>query len=285
MQDINILGVLNSMVFVYSNIFSNFTLDSLLAQMQLIMLIKTVYIIITSLLPIEGIIQPFFTPFTYLHQMFHAHAAKKLNNKYRGEDGRNSGLVRISTNLGYSTWNKSEYSGMSFFFSNSSVLTTRDISYFANSSMAPSLIALVVIVSVGPLMQQFFFAIIHFYILCGITLFLMPSKADSKLIMNYIIVRTEISSWYIINIVFVFLITSSTYALKYQFLGYYPNYWYIEPILMGIWSSICYIVLLMFILMMTEEKSVFKNRQYQYHFSNERVRINEEEIIDDMEIR
>jgi hypothetical protein len=81
MQTINVPELFNSMIFVYSNIFSNFTLEAILAQMQLIMLIKTVHFILTAFLPIDGIIQTIFSPFVYVHQIFHAHAAKKLNNK------------------------------------------------------------------------------------------------------------------------------------------------------------------------------------------------------------
>jgi hypothetical protein len=81
----------------------------------------------------------------------------------------------MATSLGYSTYRKSEYSSISFFMSNSTVLTIPDVMYFANSSTVPSFVALLFIVSIGPLMQEFIFAVIHLYIVCGITLCLMPS--------------------------------------------------------------------------------------------------------------
>jgi hypothetical protein len=114
MQTINVPELFNSMIFVYSNIFSNFTLEAILAQMQLIMLIKTVHFILTAFLPIDGLIQTLFSPFVYVHQIFHAHAAKKLNNKYKSDSGYNPGLIRMATSLGYSTYRKSEYSNISF---------------------------------------------------------------------------------------------------------------------------------------------------------------------------
>ncbi len=278
MQALDIGQIFSSMIFTYSTIFSNFSINSILAQIQLIMIIKTVYIILSSILPIDGIVQTIFSPFVYIHQIFHAHAAKKLNNKYRSEDGRTDTPIRITTSLGSSTWTKNEYSNISFFMSNTSVLTIRDVAYFANSSTVPSFVMLLAIVSVGPLMQQFVFAIIHLYILCGITLCLMPSKADSKLILNYIIVRTEISAWYVVNIFIVFIITAGTYALKYEYLGYYPNFWYVEPLLMGIWSAMCYLILLGLIIMFTEERK-FTAKKRSYYIQNERLKVEKEKQI------
>jgi len=283
MQAIDFGQILNSAIFTYSQIFSNFSINSILAQIQLIMIIKTVYFILSSFLPIEGIVSTIFTPFSYLHEIFHAHAAKKLNNKYRSEDSRAQTPIRITTSLGKSTSSSSEYSNISFFMSNASVLTIRDVSYFANSSTVPSFVMLIAIISVGPLMQQFVFAIIHFYILCGITLCLMPSKADSKLIVNYIIVKTEISAWYIVNIFLVFILAAGTYAGKYYYLGYYPAFWYVEPLLMGIWSAMCYILLLGLIIMFTEEKK-FTAKKRSYYMNNEKVKIQTEEIAQDIQM-
>ena len=93
----------------------------------------------------------------------------------------------------------------------------------------------------------------------------MPSKADSKLIVNYILIRTDISGWYVINIIIVFLLTASTYAMKYYFLGYYPAYWYVEPLLMGIWSVISYLILFGLIVMFTEEKKIFPKKRRNIH--------------------
>jgi hypothetical protein len=156
--------------------------------------------------------------------------------------------------------------------------------YFANSSTIPSFVALLFIVSVGPLMQEFIFAEIHLYIVCWITLCLLPSKADSKLIINFIIVRTEISAWYVINIFLVFLLAASAYSLKYYYLGYYPNYWYIEPVLMGIWSSICYLILFGLVIMFTEEKRIHPAKR-QFYLERERLKVEDEEILHDLEIQ
>ena len=84
---IDIGQVFTSAVLVYAGIFSNFSLNSILAQIQLIMIIKTVYILLSSFLPIEGLVNTIFAPFSYVHEIFHAHAAKKLNNIYRDENG------------------------------------------------------------------------------------------------------------------------------------------------------------------------------------------------------
>ena len=258
---IDIGQVFTSAVLVYAGIFSNFSLNSILAQIQLIMIIKTVYILLSSFLPIEGLVNTIFAPFSYVHEIFHAHAAKKLNNKYRDENGSPRMYIRMNTSLAKTSFRGQEYSNVSFMISNQSAMTIRDVSYFANSSTVPAFVMLLVIVSVGPLMQQFVFAIIHFYILCGITLCLMPSKADSKLVINYILIRTEISGWYLINLILVFLLTSSTYGLKYYMLGYYPSFWWVEPILMGIWSLLCYLLLFGLIIMFTEEKKLFPQKK------------------------
>lgn len=279
MQTIDIGQVFTSAIYVYASIFSNFSLNSILAQIQLIMLIKTIYFILSSFLPIEGLVNVIFSPFTYIHELFHAHAAKKLNNKYRDENGSPRLFIRMNTSLAKSSFRGQEYSNVSFMISNQSAMTIRDVAYFANSSTVPSFVMLLVIVSVGPLMQQFVFAIIHLYILCGITLCLMPSKADSKLIVNYILIRTEISGWYLINIIIVFLLTASTYGLKYYMLGYYPAYWYIEPLLMGIWSVLCYLLIFGLIVMFTEEKKLFPQKrrrmeeQQSYQMTDEEVEL------------
>ena len=284
MQGLDIGGIFSSMIFVYANIFSNFTLDSILAQIQLIMLIKTLYIILSSFLPIEGLANTLFAPFSFLHQIFHAHAAKKLNNKYRDEQGRPRSFIRMNASLGNTSFRSQEYSNVSFMISNESAMTIRDVTYFANSSTVPSFVAILVMVSVGPLMQEFWFAVIHLYILCGITICLMPSKADSKLILIYIIIRTEISAWYVVNIFLVFILTAGTYGLKYYYLNYYPPYWIVEPILMGIWSVLCYLLLFGIIIMFTEEKKIFSTKR-KYLFSNEKVSWSEEEqeLLNDIE--
>jgi hypothetical protein len=68
MQQLDLFQVFDSMIFVYSNIMSNVTLEGLLTQMQLIMLIKTVYFALSTFLPIEGLVNSIFTPFSYMHQ-------------------------------------------------------------------------------------------------------------------------------------------------------------------------------------------------------------------------
>jgi fucose 4-O-acetylase-like acetyltransferase len=95
----------------------------------------------------------------------------------------------------------------------------------------------------------------------------MPSKADSKLITNFILIRTEISPWYIINMFLLFLVAAGTYGLKYYYLDYFPNYWIIEPITMGIWSVICYLFIFSLIVSLSNEKKLFplrKKNDYQY---------------------
>ena len=261
MQQLNIMGVLSSIVVVYANIFSNFTPDSILAQIQLLVIIKTVYFLLSSFLPIEGLVNTIFGPFTYMHQIFHAHTAKKLNHKYRDDLGRSKNPVRMSVSLGDSSIRSREYSNLSYMLNNTSELTIRDVMYFANASTVPAFVMLLVIVSMGPLMQQFIFAIIHLYIVCGITLCLMPSKADSKLITNFIVIRTELSAWYVVNVFITFTLSAALYAVKYTYLGYYPAFWFIEPILMGIWSVICYLTIFSLIVVLTEERKVFGTRE------------------------
>ena len=240
--------------------------------------------ILSSFLPIEGLANTLFAPFSFLHQIFHAHAAKKLNNKYRDDQGRPRSFIRMNASLGNTSFRSQEYSNVSFMISNESAMTIRDVSYFANASTVPSFVAILVMVSVGPLMQDFWFAVIHLYVLCGIVICLMPSKADSKLIMNYIIIRTEISAWYVVNIFLVFMLTAGTYGLKYYYLNYYPPYWIVEPILMGIWSVICYLLLFGILIMFTEEKKIFPMKR-TYTFRNEQVSWTEEEqeLLNDIE--
>ena len=285
LQAIDFGGVFNSAVFIYANIFSNFSIDSLLAQMQLIMLIKTIYFILSSFLPIEGFVNTIFSPFSYIHQIFHAHAAKKLNNKYRDETGRPISFIRMNASLGNASFRSKEYSNVSFMISNESAMTIRDVMYFANSSTVPSFVMILAIVSVGPLMQEFFFAIIHFYILCGIVLCLMPSKADSKLIINYILIRTEISGWYIINIFIVFILTAGTYSLKYYYLNYFPPYWVVEPLLMGVWSVVMYLLFFGIIVTMTEEKRLFPVKKGFVRQSQDEVLTEEEqELLNEIDV-
>ena len=285
MQAIDFGQVFGSMVFIYSNIFSNFSLDSIIAQMQLIMLIKTIYFLLSAFLPIEGLVNTIFSPFSYIHQIFHAHAAKKLNNKYRDESGRPRSFIRMNASLGNASFRSKEYSNVSFMISNESAMTIRDVMYFANSSTVPSFVMLLAIVSVGPLMQDFTFAIIHFYILCGIVLCLMPSKADSKLIINYILIRTEISGWYIINIFIVFILSAGTYALKYYYLGYFPPFWVVEPLLMGIWSAIAYLMLFGILVTLTEEKKLFPyKRNYVRPVQEDYLTEEEQEILNEIDI-
>ena len=261
MQQFDIMGVLSSMVLVYANIFSNFSLDSILAQIQLLVIIKTVYFLLSSFLPIEGIVNTIFGPFTYMHQRFHAHAAKKLNHKYRDDFGRSKNPVRMNVSLGDSSIRSREYSNLSYMLNNTSELTIRDVMYFANASTVPAFVMLLVIVSMGPLMQTFIFAVIHLYIVCGITLCLMPSKADSKLITNFIVIRTELSAWYVVNVFITFSLSATLYGVKYMYIDYYPAFWFVEPILMGIWSVICYLFLFSLIILLTEERKVFGTRE------------------------
>ena len=59
----------------------------------------------------------------------------------------------------------------------------------------------------------------------------------------------------------VFMLTAGMYGLKYYALGYYPAFWFVEPILMGIWSVICYLAFFSFIIVVTEERKVFGTRE------------------------
>ena len=225
MQQIDLFQVFSSMVFVYGHIFSNFTLDSILAQIQLLLTIKTMYVLLSMFLPIKGLVNAIFSPFSYMHQLFHASAAKKLNKKYTDNYGRPKGQINTNISLGGSSLRHQEYSNFAFMINTKGDLTLRDVMYFANSSSAPAFVMLLAIVSVGPLMQDFLLILIHLYVVCGITICLMPSTSDSKLIVNYIVLRTSISSWYVSNIFIVFFLSLGVYALKYYYLGYYPPYW------------------------------------------------------------
>ena len=86
------------------------------------------------------------------------------------------------------------------------------------------------------------------------------------------------------NIFLVFMLTAGTYGLKYYYLNYYPPYWIVEPILMGIWSVICYLLLFGILIMFTEEKKIFPMKR-TYTFRNERVNWTEEEqeLLNDIE--
>lgn len=263
MQQLGIFGIVSSAIFVYANIFSNFSLDSILAQIQLIVIIKTVYFVVSSLLPIQGIVNTIFQPFTYMHKIFHVHAAKKLNEKHRDETGRPGKEIRMNLSLGDSSIRNEEYSNISFMVNGAGDMSIRDIMYFANSSTVPAFVMLLAIVSLGPLMQTLLFALIHLYIVCGITLCLMPSKADSRLITNFILVKTQISAWYVANIFIVFFLSASCYGLKYYYMDYYPSFWFVEPFLMGIWSVLCYVFLLSLVIMLTEEPELYRKEEYK----------------------
>lgn len=261
MDYVNYGEVFKSLVYIYGNIFSNFTLGAILAQIQLMMAIKTIYIILSMVFPIEGLVNGIFKPFTMLHQMFHAHAAKKINNSHRDEQGRPKQHIRMNVSLGDSSLRNREYTNLSFMISNASDLTIRELSYFANASTAPSFVMILLIISVGPLMQTFWFTLLHFYILTGIILCLMPSKADSKLIFNYVLIKSELSPWYAYNTLLVFIASAGSYAMKYYYEDWYPAYWFVEPLLMGIWTVMCYVVLFAFIVAISDERKLFPDKE------------------------
>lgn len=46
-------------------------------------------------------------------------------------------------------------------------------------------------------------------------------------------------------------------------MDYYPAFWFVEPFLMGIWSVLCYVSLLSFLIMFTEEPQLYKKENYR----------------------
>jgi hypothetical protein len=53
---------------------------------------------------------------------------------------------------------------------------------------------------------------------------------------------------------------------------------------MGIWSSICYLILFGLVIMFTEEKRIHPAKR-QFYLERERLKVEDEEILHDLEIQ
>ena len=81
------------------------------------------------------------------------------------------------------------------------------------------------------------------------------------------------------------MVVAGTYALKYTYMNYYPPYWIVEPILMGIWSALCYLLLFGIIVMFTNEQKIITPKR-SYFMNNEQMSWTDEEqeLLNEIEI-
>ena len=218
-----------------------------------LLVIRQVYELLGAIFPfIKGLANTIFIPFRVLHVWFHVQAVKNLNSN-RKKLGRKSNTDQISLGLAFRTGLGigKEGSSLNIFSVLNNDLEIREAMYIANAPTLPGFALLIATALAGPLMTASILPIIHLYLILGISIALLPSSSDTLYIINTIIVKTKISVWYIVFIPIIFFISAGIYSLKYEIIGYYPEFWWLEPVIMGVWSAWVYILLLSFVIYFT----------------------------------
>jgi len=246
MQDF-ITDWINDLGTIYSGFLGGFV-TNIFTTIFLIVLIRIVYEFASMIFPgIKSLVYTVFKPFRLLHIWFHIQAAKSLNTKY-GKKTHFS--VLFSTGMGAG----SERSLISIVSTDR--FTTKDAISIARAPLYPSLIMLLALIIIGPLMQQGIFVFIHLYFLAGITLVMLPSGHDNLFIFNTILTRTTISAWYMVLPIVSFALTATIYTFKYQLLDVYPPFWWVEPFIMGLYSTWIYLIALAFVVWKTSDDGI-----------------------------
>lgn len=235
--------------------------SNLLLNITYLIILRQIYELLAAMFPfIRSIANTLFAPFRFLHVWFHLQAVKNLNANRR-KLGRDQLRDQINLGLSFRTGLSTgrEGSSVNIFSAMNNDLEIRESMYIANAPTLPGFAFLIAIVLAGPVMQASIMPWIHLYFILGITLVLLPSGSDTMFILNTILVKTKVSAWYIIFIPMIFFISAGIYSLKFSMLGYYPEWWWLEPIIMGTWSTWVYILLLGGIIFFTNVDTLVQN--------------------------
>ena len=277
MQDI-ITDTINDLGTVYSGFLSNF-LSNFLTTIFLIFLIRIVYEIVTMIFPgVKNLVYTIFKPFRLLHIWFHIQAAKNVNAKHRKNNPNQRKKADFSVLFSTGMGPGSERSIISI--ASTDEFTTKDAIAIAKAPMLPALVMLLFLILIGPLMSEGIFVFIHFYFLIGITLVMLPSGHDNLFVFNTILTKTTLSAWYLIFPFISFSLTAMLYSFKYELLNSYPSFWWIEPLVMGLYSTWLYLILLTLVVWLTAGKED-ENPQINSESSSEspkQIQLDEEDI-------
>ena len=251
MQDF-VMDWINDLGTIYQGFLSNF-LSNFLMTIFLIFLIRIVYEIVTMIFPgIKNLVYTIFKPFRLLHIWFHIQAAKNVNTKNHKNNPNQRKKVNFSVLFSTGMGSGSERSIISM--ASTDEFSTKDAIAIAKAPMMPALVMLLFLILIGPLMTEGLFVFIHLYFLIGITLVMLPSGHDNLFVFNTILTKTNLSAWYLIFPFIAFTLTATLYTFKYQLLDSYPPFWWIEPFVMGLYSTWIYLVLLTLVIWLTAGK-------------------------------
>ena len=241
MQDI-IADFIGDIGIAYKGLLGNF-LSNFLTTIFLIILIRIIYTIVSGIFPgIKNLVYTVFKPFRLLHIWFHIQAAKEVNEKYNLENPNHGKKTNFSVLFSTGVGANSEHSFISF--STTDDFSTKDAIAIARAPLMPALVLLLGLILIGPLMTEGIFIFIHLYFLIGVTLVMFPSGHDNMFIFNTILTKSKLSGWYMIMPFIAFALTATVYTVKYDLLGIYPSFWWVEPFVMGLYSAWLYLVLL-----------------------------------------
>lgn len=273
MQDI-ISNFVDDIGSVYSGFLSNF-ISNLLGTIFLIILIRIIYELVSTIFPgIKGLVYTLFKPFRLLHIWFHIQAAKNINEKKGNEKNKATDFsVLFSTGMG----SNSEQSLISVVSTKN--FTIKDAITIAKAPLMPSLVMLIFLILIGPIMNEGIFIFIHLYFLLGITLVMLPSGHDNLFVFNTILTKVNLSAWYFIFPFISFSLTTALYTYKYQILNSYPPFWWVEPLVMGLYSSWLYLILLAGVIWFTGEKDeALTNTKSKENYPSTDLEFDEEDL-------
>ena len=251
MQDF-VTDWINDLGIVYQGFLSNF-LSNLLSTIFLIFLIRIVYEFVTMIFPgIKNLVYTIFKPFRLLHIWFHIQAAKNVNSYNRQSNPHQRKKVDFSVLFSTGVGSGSERSIISI--ASTDEFNTKDAISIAKAPLLPALVMLLFLILIGPLMKEGIFVFIHLYFLIGITLVMFPSGHDNLFVFNTILTKSNLSAWYLIFPFISFSLTATLYTFKYQLSNIYPPFWWIEPFVMGLYSTWLYLMLLAFVVWLSAKK-------------------------------
>lgn len=243
MQDI-ISNWFNDIGIMYSGLLSNFV-TNLFSTIFLIIAIRIGYEAITMIFPgAKNLAYAIFKPFRLLHIWFHIQAAKSVNAEAKAKNPDAPNKVHFSVLFSTGMGSQSERSSISMITGLGDELTVKEAVTIAKAPMNPALVMIFFSILAGPLMTEGILIFLHMYILAGVTLVMLPSGHDNLFIFNTILTRTKLSAWYMIFPFVAFALTATIYSLKYELLGVFPSFWWIEPFVMGLYSTWLYLMLL-----------------------------------------
>ena len=241
MQDI-ISDLIGDLGIAYKSLLGNF-LSNFLTTIFLIILIRIIYSLVSGIFPgVKNLVYTVFKPFRLLHIWFHIQAAKEVNEQYSIDNPNHGKKTNFSVLFSTGVGANSEHSFISF--ATTDDFTTKDAIAIARAPLMPALVMLLGLILIGPLMTEGIFIFIHLYFLIGVTLVMFPSGHDNMFIFNTILTKSKLSAWYMVMPFVAFALTATIYTVKYDLLGVYPAFWWVEPFVMGLYSGWLYLVLL-----------------------------------------